>query len=93
MVARDDGRREGLDDYTVADMSGLKGSMPFPHFPTGRAGDLPKNDAGRDVRDELGGDEERRAVVLGTLKAALSIWAVYVIAFGALIALMLALWL
>jgi len=49
-------------------------------------------DEHRDVADELQDNEERAAVILGTLKAALSLGMVYVVVFGLFIALLVALW-
>lgn len=70
------------DGRTVADMSGVGGfEQPAPLSP-----------GSRDVREEIGGDEERRMVILGTLKAGLSLGAVYVIIFGIVIALMVFFW-
>ena len=75
-------RRHSDDDgHTVADMSFLDGPAPEPLAP-----------GTRDVREEIGGSDEQRMVILGTLKAGLSLGAVYVIAFGIVIALLLALW-
>ena len=72
---------DDLDDFVVADMSGVGGLKP----PT-------PSDSSRDVREELGSTEEQTMVILGTLKAALSIGMVYVIGLGIAIAIMLALW-
>ena len=52
----------------------------------------PLSPSARDVREEIGGEEERRMVILGTLKAGLSLGAVYVIVFGIVIALMVFFW-
>lgn len=46
----------------------------------------------RDIRDEIGDPEERLMVILGTLKAALSLWLVYVVVFALLIFLLLSVW-
>ena len=46
----------------------------------------------RDFADELQGSEERWAVILGTLKAALSVGFVYVFVFGIFIAVLIWLW-
>ena len=72
---------DDLDDFVVADMSGVGGLKP----PT-------PSDSSRDVREELGSTEEQTMVILGTLKAALSIGMVYVIGLGIAIAIMLWLW-
>ena len=70
------------DGRTVADMSGVGGFEPT----------APLSPGARDVREEIGGEEERRMVILGTLKAGLSLGAVYVIVFGIVIALMVFFW-
>ena len=79
-------RRKDIDDLddgrTIADMSGL-GGVESP---------APLKGGSRDVREEIGDPEEQRMVILGTLKAGLSIGAVYVIVFGIVIALMVMLW-
>lgn len=89
------------DGHTVADMSGIRkkqlfGGLGSPEGVRGRrdsAGDMGEMaQSGRDVQDELGSAEERLMVVLGTLRAALSLWFVYVVAFGIIIALMVFLW-
>ena len=72
---------DDFDDFVVADMSGVGGlKSPTP------------SDSSRDVREELGSTEEQTMVILGTLKAALSIGMVYVIGLGIAIAIMLWLW-
>ena len=80
------------DNHTIADMSDVR----RPHLFGPRAlDDAPGGVGGvpaRDIRDELQGPEERLMVVLGTLKAALSIGLVYIVGFGLAIALMLLLW-
>ena len=65
------------DGHTIADMSALAGRSETAEKP---------------FANELQDTEERWAVILGTVKAALSIWAVYIIAFGVLIALLIWLW-
>ena len=52
----------------------------------------PLSPGSRDVREKLGDPEEQRMVILGTLKAGLSLGAVYVIVFGIVIALMVFFW-
>ena len=69
------------DGRTIADMSTLDGPAPDPKAP-----------GARDVREEIGDAEDRRMVILGTLKAGLSLGAVYVIVFGIVIAIMVAVW-
>jgi hypothetical protein len=69
------------DGRTIADMSGVGGPAPEP-----------LSQGSRDVREELGGTEEQVMVLLGTLKAGLSIGAVYIVVFGIVIAIMVALW-
>ncbi|MBE6480277.1 MAG: hypothetical protein E7Z98_07190 [Olsenella sp.] len=72
------------EDFVVADMSGVGGfSSPTP---------MPSSESSRDVRDELGGTEEQVMVMLGALKAGLSIGLVYIIGFAIAIAVMLAIW-
>ena len=51
---------------------------------------LPQNS--RNVVEELGDPEDRLMVILGTLRAALSIGMVYVVVFGIVIALMVFFW-
>ena len=79
-------RRRDIDDLddgrTIADMSGLGGHEAPAQAQT----------SSRDVREELGDSEEQRMVILGTLKAGLSLGMVYIIVFGIVIALMLLLW-
>ena len=80
------------DNHTIADMSDVRRS-PLSDFRARR--DLSIRDAAaptRDISDELQSSEERLMVILGTLKAALSIGMVYVIGFGLAIALMLLIW-
>ena len=79
-------RRHDIDDSddgrTIADMSGV-GGMEAPK---------PLSRGSCDVREEIGDPEEQRMVILGTLKAGLSIGAVYIVVFGIVIALMVMLW-
>ena len=76
-------RQDNMDDgRTIADMSGVDGFKPSK----------PLFKSSRDVREELGDSEEQRMVILGTLKAGLSLGAVYIIVFGIVIALMVMLW-
>ena len=70
------------DGHTIADMSGVGGRIEASQESSSSLG----------FADELQGPEENWAVILGTVKAALSIWAVYIIAFGVLIALLIWLW-
>ncbi len=72
--------RHDDDGHVIADMSALRGR------PRGFV--RPR----RDVAEELQSDEERRMVILGTLKAALALGMVYVVVFGIAIALMVWLW-
>lgn len=69
------------DGRVIASMRGVDGLEP----PT-------PADSARDFAEELQSPEKRMMVILGTLKAALSIGMVYVIAFGIAIAFMLWLW-
>ena len=82
------------DQHTIADMSGVRRS-PLGELRShlgSRAGEAPAAGAGDRFASELQDDEERLMVVLGTLKAALSVGLVYVIVFGVVIALMLWAW-
>jgi hypothetical protein len=85
------------DGRTIADMSDVRTSSPLlPHDVSTLAQRLRAKDepgqSTRDFSDELQDSEERLMVILGTLRAALSIGLVYVVAFGIIIALMVALW-
>ncbi len=74
-------REESYDDgHTIADMSDVRGAVRPEHRGSG------------DFSDELQSAEERWMVVLGTLRAALSIGMVYIVGFGIAIAVMVALW-
>ena len=72
------------DNHTIADMSGVRRGLHEELFP--------RHEAHGDINDELQSAEERLMVMLGTLRAALSIGAVYVVGFGIAIAIMLWLW-
>lgn len=72
------------DNHTIADMSGVRRGL--------RDGLLPQPETHGDINEELQDAEERLMVLLGTLRAALSIGAVYVVGFGIAIAIMLWLW-
>ena len=74
--AEDDGR-------VIADMSALDGVGPAIKTEFG---------SGRDVREELGDPDDRRALIFGATWAGLSIGLVYIIVFGVVIALLLWLW-
>lgn len=84
---------EDDDGRTIADMSGVAGrELEVPGRSTLRD-ELDQHwEDTRDVREELGDPEDRLMVILGTLKAALSIGLVYVLGFGIAIALMLFFW-
>lgn len=90
-------KRKGYDDddgRTVADMSGVfPQRMWMPGRPPGSGTDRRAQKAGRQEADgeEMTG-RERRWYVLGALKAALLIAAVFLVAFGLLIALLIAVW-
>lgn len=74
---------DDLDDgRTIASMSGV-GDFESP---------VPTDAGGRDIREELGSKEEQFMLVLGTLKAGLSLGMVYVVVFGIVIALMVMFW-
>ena len=90
MVRRTPDTRD--DSHTIADMSGVRRPRPFVLHGSGELTDDGVGAGASDVSSELQGPEERLAVILGTLKAALSIEMVYVVGFGLAIALMLWLW-
>ena len=70
-----------LDDgRTIADMSDVRGAVK------------PEHRSMSDITSELQDNEERTMVILGTLKAALSVGLVSVVVFGIAIWLMLAAW-
>ena len=71
------------DGHVVADMSMLSGREPSP---------LGEGSSSRSASDELSDPDDRRAAILGTLKAALSVGMVYVVVFGIAIAIMVWLW-
>ena len=81
------------DNHTIADMSDVRRARPLSLFGSSEPSE-PSTPSGstRDISDELQSGEERLMVVLGTLRAALSIGMVYVLGFGLAIALMVALW-
>ena len=91
-MAREREHFEDEDDgRTIADMSDVRSAVPFTLHRANREEDvLP--DSTRDVREELGDPDERPMVLLGSLKAALSVGLVYVVVFGLFIALLLYLW-
>ena len=70
------------DGHTIADMSGVGGRIEAAK----------ESLSNRDFSSELQDAEERWAVILGTVKAALSVGFAYVIAFGIFIALLIWLW-
>ena len=80
------------DGRTIADMGDVRRpSLLLPRRE--RNGHEPEPPApSRDFSDELQSPEERMMVVLGALRAALSIGIVYVVVFGLAIALMLWIW-
>ncbi len=94
-------RYEDDDGRTIADMTNV-GTGLVEHLdealpssldagtPSSQAWGRPEHK--RPISDELGSTEERLMVVLGTLKAALSLWLVYVVVFALLIAVLLKLW-
>ena len=67
------------DGHTIADMSDVRGARR-PARPSG------------DFSEELQDNEERLMVILGTLRAALSVGMVNVVVFGIVIALMVYFW-
>ncbi|HIT02434.1 MAG TPA: hypothetical protein IAC21_06405 [Candidatus Enterenecus merdae] len=89
-------KRKGYDDddgRTVADMSGVfPQRMWMPGRPPGPGTDRGAQKTGRQEDGEEITGRERRWYVLGALKAALLIAAVFLVAFGLLIALLIAVW-
>lgn len=85
------------DGRTIADMSDVRSAVPSPFLRHARGPQGPSIGSDfdvptRDVTDELQDGEERLMVLLGTLKAALSLGMVYIVVFGIAIAFMLWLW-
>ena len=77
------------DGRTIADMGDVRRGMPGLLSRRGHDAEVRPS---RDFADELQDGEERTMVILGVLKAALSIGAVYVVGFGLAIAFLLWLW-
>ena len=84
------------DGRTVADMSDVRRPSLFGldglRRASARGASRPSEAPSRDFADELQSPEERRMVIWGALRAALSLWMVYVVVFGIVIALMLFFW-
>lgn len=83
------------DGRTIADMSDVRASVPFLSNGMGGVsgrGGASESHSMRDVTEELADAEERLAVIMGALRAALSIWMVYVIGFAIAIMIMLWIW-
>ncbi len=79
------------DGRTIADMGDVRRpSLLIPRRDREREAPVPT--PSRDFSDELQSSEERVMVILGVLKAALSLGMVYVVLFGLAIAFMLWLW-
>jgi hypothetical protein len=96
-MAADRYDRDPQDDgRTVADMSDVRrpSLLGLDSLRSAQARKKPGYDEtpSRDFADELQSPEERRMVIWGALRAALSLWMVYVIVFGIVIAAMLAFW-
>lgn len=87
------------DNRTIADMSDVRRARSFTLFggpdtgqPSSSSRSFERLGSSRDFGEELQSSEERLMLILGTLRAALSIGMVYIVGFGLAIALMLALW-
>ena len=79
------------DGRTIADMGDVR--RPYLLIPRrDREREAPFPTPSRVFSDELQSSEERVMVILGVLKAALSLGMVYVVLFGLAIAFMLWLW-
>ena len=81
------------DGRTIADMGDVRRPslvLPRRDHDSRREPEMPA--PSRDFSDELQSSEERLMVILGTMKAALSLGMVYVVVFGLAIALMLWIW-
>ena len=74
------GARDRDDGHTIADMSALRGEP------------AEVSESARGISEELQSEEERLMVILGTMKAALSLGMVYVVVFGIAIAIMVWAW-
>ena len=88
---------ESDDGRVVADMTGVeRRRVMMPKRPTGTRGELqnpvPEKESPSYYYEEEVSSEQRRWYILGTLKAGLSLGAVYVIVFGIVIALMVFFW-
>ncbi|MBQ9315332.1 MAG: hypothetical protein IJ203_00775 [Atopobiaceae bacterium] len=79
------------DNYTIADMSGVRDVRP-PLWVPRRTRETSPTPSQSDFADELQSNEERLMVILGTLRAALSVGMVYIVVFGLVIAAMVLLW-
>ena len=81
----------------VADMTGVgRRNLIFPGRPSGKRGELEEipedtQTSGSVYRDEIT-PEQRRWYILGAMKAALMIGAVYAVGFGIAIFLLLLIW-
>lgn len=83
------------DNHTIADMSDIRRQrlvVPRLNNKSGRNPQIDLPASSRDFSEELQSNEERWMVILGTLKAALSIGMVYLVGFGIVIALMVWAW-
>ncbi len=81
------------DGRTIADMGDVRRPsllLPRRDHESRREPEIPE--PSRDFSEELQSTEERMMVMLGALKAALSLGIVYVVVFGLAIAFMLWLW-
>jgi hypothetical protein len=88
---------ESDDGRVVADMTGVeRRRVMMPKRPTGTRGELQNNvpdtmSSGSMYQEEVT-PEQRRWYILGALKAALMIGAVYAVGFGLAILLLLLIW-
>ena len=81
------------DGRTIADMGDVRRpSLLLPRRDHESRRELGIPEPSRDFSEELQSTEERMMVMLGALKAALSLGIVYVVVFGLAIAFMLWLW-
>lgn len=85
------------DNHTIADMSSIRRQrLLIPRSERSQADhrlhEATHPRSSRDFSEEIQSEEERWMVILGTLKAALSVGMVYVVVFGIAIALMVLAW-
>jgi hypothetical protein len=80
------------DNYTIADMSGVRDLRQPLWLPRGARGSQAPAPIESDFAEELQSSEERLMVILGVLRGALSIGMVYIVVFGLVIAAMILFW-